>query len=89
MSGVKDVWKSRACVCVAVEGGACMHGLVESEGPCYGQWIVREGGERVMMGCVMWMVLQAVKQNGNAAFYASEELQGDREIWLEVCVGGA
>ena len=66
-----------------------MHGLVESEGPCYGQWMVREGGERVMMGCVMWMVLQAVKQNWNAVKYASEELQGDREIVLEVCVGRA
>ena len=76
-------------VCVAVQGGACMHGLVGSEGPCYGQWIVREGGERVMMGCVMWMVLQAVKQSGAAVEYASEELKGDREIWLEVCVGKA
>ena len=87
MSGVKDVWES--CVWVAVQGGACMHGLVESEGPCYGQWMVREGGERVMMGCVMWMVLQAVKQNGRAVEYASEELKGDREIVLEVCVGRA
>ena len=86
MSGVKDVWKSS---CVAVQGGVCMHGLVESEGPCYGQWMVREGGERVMMGCVMWMVLQAVKQNGYAVQYASEELKGDREIWLEVYVGRA
>ena len=76
-------------VCVVVQGGACMHGLVGSEGPCYGEWIVREGGERVMMGCVMWMVLQAVKQNGDAVDYASEELKGDREIWLEVCVGRA
>ena len=66
-----------------------MHGLVESEGPCYGQWIVREGGERVMMGCVMWMVLQAVKQDWHAVQYASEELKGDREIVLEVCVGRA
>ena len=26
---------------------ACMHGLVESEGPCYGQWMVcvKEGSE--------------------------------------------
>ena len=87
MSGVKDVWKS--CVWRAVQGGACMHGLVESEGPCYGQWIVREGGERVMMGCVMWMVLQAVKQNWEAVEYVSEELKGDREIVLEVCVGRA
>ena len=66
-----------------------MHGLVESEGPCYGQWSVREGGERVMMGCVMWMVLQAVKQNAEAVCYASEELKGDREFVLEVCVGRA
>ena len=66
-----------------------MHGLVGSEGPCYGEWIVREGGERVMMGCVMWMVLQAVKQNGDAVQYVSEELKGDREIVLEVCVGRA
>ena len=42
-----------------------------------------------MMGCVMWMVLQAVKQNGSALQYASEELRGDREIVLEVCVGRA
>ena len=42
-----------------------------------------------MMGCVMWMVLQAVKQNGNAVRHASEELRGDREIVLEVCVGRA
>ena len=77
-------------VCVAVQGGACMHGLVGSEGPCYGQWSVREGGERVMMGCVMWMVLQAVKQDWNLFVqYASEELKGDREIVLEVCVGRA
>ena len=66
---------------------ACMHGLVESEGPCYGQWMVREGGERVMMGCVMWMVLQAVKQNGFTLKYASKELQNNPEIVLEVCVG--
>ena len=63
-------------VCVAVQGGACMHGLVESEGPCYGQWMVREGGERVTMGCVMWMVLQAVKQDGLALEYA-EYFQDD------------
>ena len=87
MSGVKDVWKS--CVWVSVQGGACMHGLVGSEGPCYGEWIVREGGERVMTGCVMWMVLQAVKQNGLIVEVASEELKGDREIVLEVCVGRA
>ena len=42
-----------------------------------------------MMGCVMWMVLQAVKQRGAAVEYASEELKGDREIVLEVCVGRA
>ena len=42
-----------------------------------------------MMGCVMWMVLQAVKQNGQFVEYASEELKGDREIVLEVCVGRA
>ena len=53
------------------------------------KWIVREEGERVMMGCVMWMVLQAVKQNWNAVTCASEELKGDREIVLEVCVGRA
>ena len=76
-------------VCVAVQGGACMHGLVGSEGPCYGQWIVREGGGRVMTGCVMWMVLQAVKQKGFALQHASEELKGDREIVLEVCGGRA
>ena len=87
MSGVKDVWKS--CVWLYKVVHACMHGLVESEGPCYGQWIVREGGERVTMGCVMWMVLQAVKQNGEAVRYVSEELKGDREIVLEVCVGRA
>ena len=42
-----------------------------------------------MMGCVMWMVLQAVKQDWNAVYHASEELKGDREIVLEVCVGRA
>ena len=42
-----------------------------------------------MMGCVMWMVLQAVKQSGDAVRYASKELKGDREIMLEVCVGRA
>ena len=76
-------------VCVAVQGGACMHGLVGSEGPCYGQWSVREGGERVMMGCVMWMVLQAVKKHVLALYFANEELKGDREFVLEVCVGRA
>ena len=42
-----------------------------------------------MMGCVMWMVLQAVKQNWVAIHCASKELHGDREIVLEVCVGRA
>ena len=42
-----------------------------------------------MMGCVMWMVLQAVKQYGDAVCLASKELKGDREIVLEVCAGGA
>ena len=80
---------SRVCGWLYKVVRACMRGLVESGGPCYGQWIVREGGERVMMGCVMWMVLQAVKQNGSVLQYASEELKGDREIVLEVCVGRA
>ena len=42
-----------------------------------------------MMGCVMWMVLQAVKHYWRAVEYASEELKGDREFVLEVCVGRA
>ena len=42
-----------------------------------------------MMGCVMWMVLQAVKQNGEAVRHVSEELKGDRDFVLEVCVGRA
>ena len=35
----------------------------------------------------MWMVLQAVKQNGEVLYIASKELQSNPEIVLEVCVG--
>ena len=35
----------------------------------------------------MCVVLQAVKQNGEALSHASEELQNNPEIVLEVCVG--
>ena len=42
-----------------------------------------------MMGCVMWMVLQAVKKHVLALYFANEELKGDREFVLEVCVGRA
>ena len=35
----------------------------------------------------MCVVVQAVKQNGKALKYASEELQNNAEIVLEVCVG--
>jgi hypothetical protein len=43
---------------------------------------VRDGWWRLI--CV---VLQAVKQNAYALRYASEELQNNPEIVLEVCVG--
>jgi hypothetical protein len=43
---------------------------------------VRDGWWRLM--CV---VLQAVKQDGDALRYASKELQNNPEIVLEVCVG--
>ena len=36
---------------------------------------------------LMCVVLQAVKQNGEALRYASKELQSNPEIVLEVCVG--
>ena len=35
----------------------------------------------------MCVVLQAVKQNGEALYNASEELRNNPEIVLEVCVG--
>ena len=39
------------------------------------------------MAGLMCVVVQAVKQYGNAVRTTSEELQNDPEIVLEVCVG--